>query len=364
VDNRRSAVDLPPYGSTPAQVGAYWAGLSLEQRTELIRDRPTEIGNLDGIPTEARDQANRITLNREIARYEGKQQGLQAQLDQLPPFGVRVSPTTGDLRKDLTAQLSGVTARLDALHAINTRLTAPGPRPAYLMGFQPDAGRNGKAIVAVGNPDTADNVVTFVPGADATLNTLSGDLQRSDQIADSASNAAPDKQTAVVTWLGYDAPQSPLEAADHSYADAAEVSLRDFQDGLRVTHQSAPSRNTVLGYSYGSTVVGQTARDQPLNADALIFVGSPGVGVDNVEGLHRPPGTVYSTTSDADVIRWTHSPLFGILADELGPDPSAPEFGAHVFHADPAGGHGDYFNTGNPSHDNFGLIAVGKEPDS
>jgi hypothetical protein len=50
----------------------------------------------------------------------------------------------------------------------------------------------------------------------------------------------------------------------------------------------------------------------------------------------------------------THSPPFGILADELVRDPSAPEFGSH----------GDYFNPGNPSHDNFGLIAVGKEPDS
>jgi hypothetical protein len=114
----------------------------------------------------------------------------------------------------------------------------------------------------------------------------------------------------------------------------------------------------------GSTVVGQTARDQPLNADALIFAGSPGVGVEHVEGLHRPPGTVYSTTSDADIIGWTHSPLIGVFDDELGRDPSAPEFGAHVFHADPAGDHGAYWNTGNPSLRSFGLIAVGKEPDS
>lgn len=205
------------------------------------------------------------------------------------------------------------------------------------MGFQADAARNGKAIVAVGNPDTADNVVTSVPGTYATLNTFPGDIKHSDQVALAASAAAPDKQTAVVTWLGYDAPQSiPVEAGQHSFADAAEVPLRDFQDGLRVTHQGAPSRNTVFGHSYGSTVIGQTARDQPLNADALI--------------------------SDADEIRWTHSPLIGMFDDELGRDPSAPEFGAHVFHSDPTGGHGDYWNRGNPSLDNFGLIVVGKEP--
>ena len=358
-----SAPATPPPGGTAEEVNTWWRGLSPQQQADLIATDPGLVGNLDGVPVEARDQANRQVLASEIVRYEGLRRDAQGRadgydtvpewLDVLPPLA-RVQRAEDDL--------AASTARLDGLRAIQARLDDPGARPASLIGLQPDIG-NGRAIVAVGDPDTADNVVTYVPGTTARLDTLAGDVARADITAEAARQADPTEQTAVITWLGYDAPQSILpEAGYGSFADAAEPALRDFQDGLRATHDGAPSHNTVLGHSYGSTVIGQTARDHALDADALVFAGSPGVGVGHVEEFRRPPGTVYSTTAESDPILVTHSPLLGAATDAHGADPSDPHFGAEVFRSDPESGHTDYWNEGNPSLDNFGLIAVGEEP--
>jgi pimeloyl-ACP methyl ester carboxylesterase len=192
-------------------------------------------------------------------------------------------------------------------------------------------------------------------------------------VVEAAEAAAPEESTAGIAWFGYDAPQIIPEAAFEGYADDAQPHLRTFQEGLRATHEGPPSHNTVLAHSYGTTVVGHTARDGALDADALVFAGSPGDGVDHVDQLHRPPATVHSTTTDNDEIALTNirpnSPdgdpvadAMGTTLDAHGRDPSSPEFGAEVFRADPEGGHSDYWTRGNASLDSFGLIAVGKEP--
>ncbi|MEK8109345.1 alpha/beta hydrolase [Micromonospora sp. M12] len=46
----------------------------------------------------------------------------------------------------------------------------------------------------------------------------------------------------------------------------------------------------MLGHSYGSLVVGVAAREHGLAADALVFVGSPGVGVSHAAELGVPSG--------------------------------------------------------------------------
>ncbi|WP_239154134.1 alpha/beta hydrolase [Amycolatopsis sp. FDAARGOS 1241] len=84
----------------------------------------------------------------------------------------------------------------------------------------------------------------------------------------------------VNTWVGYDAPGELWDAASESYADNGKAGLSRFEDGLRASHGGSQSHNTMLGHSYGTTVVGHAARDGGLNADDLVFVASPGAGVD------------------------------------------------------------------------------------
>lgn len=357
-------VPAPVAGGPPVAVAAWWNGLPTPAQERFVADHPDQAGTLDGLPAIVRDTANRRRLVAAITEAQVTRLATAEQLNALSDAidhgrqGMDQIPR----RDALAAQLGQADAHLAVLRGLQNRLVAAGPRPTLLLGFAPDVG-NGRVIVALGNPDTAANVVTFVPGTAARLASISGELGRAEAMADVAQSSAPAQTTAVIAWNGYDAPQSILpDAAQVRFADAAEPLLRSFQSGLRAAHTGPASRNTVVGHSYGSTVIGHTARDGPLDADALVFVGSPGVGVDDVRGLHRPPGTVYSTTGAADPIEITHSPVLGPVDDALGADPSDPRFGARVFLADPGGGHNDYWNRGNPAFSSFGLIATGHQP--
>jgi pimeloyl-ACP methyl ester carboxylesterase len=151
---------------------------------------------------------------------------------------------------------------------------------------------------------------------------------------------------------------------------------------LRATHDGPPAQQTVLGHSYGSLVVGVAAARPGLAADSVVFVGSPGVGVDSVSQLHAPPGQVWSTTSRTDVIQYVAlapggvaadvaraaalpvvGPLaaFGLPEDDLwfGRNPSDQDFGARVFGSQHDAGHLGYWDPGRPALDNLARIALG-----
>ncbi|MER6595624.1 alpha/beta hydrolase, partial [Micromonospora purpureochromogenes] len=178
----------------------------------------------------------------------------------------------------------------------------------------------------------------------------------------------------------YDAPDFLPEAARSSQAGDAGPALHRFQEGLRETHEGPPARQTVLGHSYGSLVVGAAARDHGLDADALVFVGSPGVGVDRAEALRLPPERVWASTAPDDVIRLVEPPgqltgravlaasplatAVSLLRPEdhelwFGHDPSDPGFGGRTF---PSGryGHTGYWEAGNPALDGMARIVLGR----
>lgn len=95
------------------------------------------------------------------------------------------------------------------------------------------------------------------------------------------------KLLAAITWWGYDAPPGLPQSADRTRADAGAPALDAFQTGLRITHHGKKSLNTVVGHSYGSVLVGDAAsHGRTLDADQIIFLGSPGVTVDHVWDLH------------------------------------------------------------------------------
>jgi hypothetical protein len=344
---------------TPGDNRAWWDSLSDTERATVLRDTPDWVRNLDGIPVLDRDSANRTALQREIAN-------LQTRAGEL----ALTDPADWVSRDELHRELDG-------LRAIAHRLSHPDPvsPQAFLLGL--DTTGDGKAIVASGNPDTARNVATYVPGVGSGLSTIGSEVDRSDKMWQSAT-AAGSPSTAVVTWIGYDAPDDLADAGGESHADAGGGALSGFQDGLRASHEGAPSHNTVLGYSYGTTVVGHAARDGALNADELVFVASPGVGVRDVNGLHldgvAPADIghhVHATVAEHDLIHLTNvdTPIIGDPA--LGPDPATRRFGGQLFESAPGtegpgilGGlstaaHSQYWEDRSPSLRNFGLIIAG-----
>ena len=366
----------PPEHGTPDQNKAWWDSLSDTAKVAILRDNPDLVRNLDGIPVIDRDAANRAVLHREIDKLQSEATQL-ARANPNDPHSPNQSDWPGK------EHLDQITGQLNALHGIQDRLDhpAPGKPQAFLIGL--DTSGDGKAIVSSGNPDTAANVATYVPGTGSELAKISGDIDRSDRMVGAAKEAGS-PSTAVVTWLGYDAPNGLTNAGSESYADDGKGALGSFQDGLRASHQGdMPSHNTVLGHSYGTTVVGHAARDGGLNADELAFVASPGVGVDNASQLHLDGVNqadigqhVHSTVAEHDMIKVTNLEIGEYEGDSvdiaLGPDPATTEFGGQVFTSDPGAegpwyadglsseAHSEYWNSRSKSLDNMGRIIAGK----
>ena len=330
---------VPPPGSDPGLVRRWWEGLPESARRWMLVGDPARLGRLDGVPSAARDQANRLVFTRERERLAGR-----------------------------TDAPSAATVR--GLDAILARLERDQPARAYLLGL--DTTGRGRAIVAVGDPDRAADVLTYVPGAGSRLSAAGGLLTSTDRLAVHADR--PAGAPAVVLWLGYDAPDSLLGASRVPGA-RAESDLDQFTDGLRATHEGARAHQTVLGHSYGSTLVGYTAATRGLDVDDIVVVGSPGIGAAHAGDLGVPADHVWSGTARYDPIRLTglaHAlPLSLRWPDDagsalwFGADPSRPEFGGHVFTTepgslrDPGRAHGGYFDEGNDALDDIGAITVG-----
>jgi hypothetical protein len=329
---------IPGPKTNPAEVSKWWDSLSPQQQESLLFMRGDRIGSLDGIPADVRDRANRALLAQQKANL----------------IEMRDRQGPGE---DIDGKLKGI-ADIEARLA--TRPSAEHPEP-YLLKVSTDG--TGRAIVAMGNPDTARNVATYVPGTFATLAAVKDDLHRADQMALAAKNAGS-PSTSVITWVGYEAPQSIVpDAGQDKFADSGKGALHQFQDGLRATHEGPKSHNTVVGHSYGTVLIGHAARDGELNADEAVFVASPGVGVDNVKdlnlkGVDDVAAHVHSTTAQYDPIK--------LAGGSHGPPPT--QFTA-TFSSAPGPAsmlgwnqavHSMYWDTGNPALANMGNIIAGK----
>lgn len=311
---------IPGPQSSPAAVKKWWSGLSALQRGYLLNVQPDLIGRLNGVPAQYRDLANRKVLDDQIDAAQQKVTELEGK-----PWGTGVG-----------AELVRAKDRLEALQLINQRLDAPGAEGnkerAYLLLL--DRNGDGKGIVSIGNPDTADKVFTLVPGMTNELDNLPDAVKWTDKMVTDAQGETGGKHTAGIVYLGYDAPDLFNEASTPNQANQSAQDFARFQEGLRQTHIGPRSLNTVVGHSYGSLLVGTAARDHGMGQyiDQAVFIGSPGVGVDHVEQLGidgdgdgKPDGkNVYASIAIADPI----PPFYGVQPHD---DAGIVQFGGNTF---------------------------------
>lgn len=340
-------------GPTPEEIKKWWDGLSESEQEALKNEYPGQIGNLDGVPATDRDDANRISLGEsktaldadvKKAEEELKRLQIDASEGRLNPFDPKIDAAQ--------ARLDELKSKQDAFEAIDRRINDPDKKEALLLAFDP--ANDGKAAIAVGNPDTADNVLTYVPGTGGGLNSAFGtDIDRADKGYDAATAADPSKSTSSIVWQGYDAPDTLPDATGPDYRREAPEALRDFQHGLRATHEGPEqSRNTVLGHSYGGSTVGTAAEKYDLKADNIVQVAAPGSGQDHGTTAKDYQGNpqVYSTRGGLDVIS---------AAKELhGTDTNSAEYGAKVFDSGFVG-HTGYWDS-DSYNESVGKIVTGK----
>ncbi|MFI2350148.1 alpha/beta hydrolase [Streptomyces sp. NPDC019443] len=259
-----------PTGGTAVERKTWWEGLSEDERIAYLAVYPDTVGNLDGIPAVARDEANRSYLPQLMGKLQ--EQGDETSM-----------------------------TKLAGLRKIDEKLRLGEQPPMYLLGIG-DQG-NGRAIVSYGNPDTSRNVSAYVPGLSTKLDDefAGGTLNRARDTAVGAQEVHP--SSASIIWLGYDAPLSADVATTNDAANGAPA-YQSFMGGLAATNENADPHLTAIGHSYGSLTVG-TATQQPggmPDVDDIILLGSPGVGVDRAEDLGVPKNHVFVGAAENDVV--------------------------------------------------------------
>ncbi|GAW47829.1 MULTISPECIES: alpha/beta hydrolase [unclassified Nocardioides] len=362
---------MPGSGAPPSEVKSWWDGLTREQQLAIIAASPGSIGNRDGIPPWARDAANTVSLDRDLADWGNlEDQGL--------------------LTDDERQWLDNARAAQDAITTIEdgTDPVTGLPVSTTLYVYDPSAfDGDGAVAVAAGDLGTAQDVAITVPGFGTDGESAPFHADRTLDLYEATRNVDGTGSVATMCWIGYDAPDNlpwagegwdAAGVAGEGMASAGGDRLADMLDGLRDSRDGDPAHVTVIGHSYGSTTTGLAAHDHGIPVDDLVFVGSPGVGgdTDSAADTGVDPGHVWAGSNSRDPVAdlgnhgWVH--LESVLDGAgLGDDPAEDDFGAIRFEAESIdrpdhldfGEHSTYFNPDTESLYNLSQIVSGNYDD-
>ncbi|MFG2211061.1 alpha/beta hydrolase [Streptomyces sp. NPDC048638] len=379
-----NSLPQPPKDGSPKDNAAWWKGLTLEEQEAWVSLRPNTTGGLDGLPSSVRDEANRTVFAEKRAHVLMELNGIPKPPDNEwtwiksggYPSKVHTDEWT-EWHRQYGHRYEQLTKARDGMNSIQNRFDATGKESlpeAYLLGFSADG--NGRAIIANGNPDTADHQAVYTPGTTANLGAIRGDIDRMTELWRQTNAAAPDASVSTITWLGYDAPQDIVKDAPFEhYAYDGAPAYRQFMDGLDASYSgSGDPHRTAIGHSYGTTLIGAAAQTGDLNADDVIFAGSPGVKVGSADEMDVPKGHVWNEEADGDPVpdigRWGHGGSQWKYGGGTGIIPSDDLFGANQMNTHPEGsgpgttkgaeGHSEYWNRGTTALKNQAWVVVGK----
>lgn len=250
-------------------------------------------------------------------------------------LSVEVAGLTGAERERAQRRLD----RYDELLAGRVRLVRPDGsvtwQPHQLLAFDPRG--DGRIVEVYGDLDRATHLAVYVPGTGTSLDRYDGNAERA------SSFAAADPDLAVVLWQNADFPDQPQDdlvppealwwrpvtavehqlrghtfaAAYRDHADSAGAALARDVAGLQLAAPGATSDLTVLGHSYGGSIVG-SAEVHGMRADRIVHIASAGGFADHVQdyaagtcGTHR-----FSMTAPDDPIQLAQGAGFGSV-DEV-----------------------------------------------
>ncbi|KUJ70081.1 hypothetical protein ACZ90_06910 [Streptomyces albus subsp. albus] len=327
-------MQLPQIPEKPAEAKKWWDGLSEDEQRELIALQPELIGGADGLPSAVRNEANRLFLDQQLDIAQNDRTADKSQSGQ-----------------EWNESLWNLEILRDRL---NEGDGSRKEKELFLLNF--DSSGDGRAVIAMGNPDTADHTAVLVPGTDTTMEKVPGQMGRIDKLQNAAMSRAPGESVSTILWLDYDAPEKSFSVLGPGRADDGADDLRRFTEGTRAAHGASRSHLTVIGHSYGSTTVGSAASGgHGLGADDIVMLGSPGARVHQASELQIDPSHVWAGASKNDPIaKWAPGTTLGI-------SPVAEAFGAQRIRVSD-GGHSSYWDDNSWGLKNQGAIIAGKSP--
>ncbi len=393
---RADVPDAPPPGPTAEDVRAWWDSLGADGRERSIAAHPRALGNLDGVPATVRDAVNRAVLQDDLSRVEdvARSCGIASEslredaLHDRDPILLARPGEYGLSATDVTRYRNAVKTNQGVAHDEGTG--EDHPRPVLLWAYDPTAfGGKGRAVIAIGDPDTAQNTAVVVPGADSSVRGgwLYDAHNDAVNLYDQSLKADHARATAVLAWLGYDAPDldpSTLrEVGTPWLARRGGALLAADVNSLAATHAGAvPAHVTVIGHSYGSTTVADAFAGSGMRADDAVLIGCPGTDLAHSAADFRlRGGKLYVGAASTDAVSWIGesgsvvlNALNAALGAPFGPsaglgvDPAHDGFGAVRFRAEVAGSHSavpwfddhsHYYDVGGEALHNMTEISTG-----
>ncbi|CAL9420250.1 alpha/beta hydrolase [Streptomyces sp. enrichment culture] len=371
-------IPAPPKDGTPEKNAQWWKDLTPEQRADYLAVHPGTLGAMNGLPADVRDEANRMVLAETRAMYQLELAAIPKEPAMYGPgAGGRVDVITPEWQEwhrkyaDKKAKMEGALKGMDAIQARFDRTGQEGLPEAYLLGFDPTGLRDGKVILANGNPDTADHVGIYVPGTFSHIASIGGDdethgdLGRGDRLWTESTRLAPGQKVSTITWFDYNAPDHIPQATRHQYADEGGPRLYDFLQGNKAAQEGVDgtrAHTTVIGHSYGSTVVGVAAQSgswkDPAAVNDLVFAGSPGVQADHAADLGVGADHVWAMGAPLDDFVVRHGGRLVGLGDNWT-IPTDESFGGNIMASD-VGGHTKFWDAGSTSLSNQAAVIVGQ----
>ncbi|MEZ3158274.1 alpha/beta hydrolase [Microbacterium sp. BWR-S6Y] len=357
----------------PSAVAPWWAALSDAQRNALVFAAPAVIGNLGGVAYAARDRANRLWLDAQLAEARAE----VAEAEGAPTFGGPADRYAGAVA--YADRLEAARARVAGLENIAVSLVVPeGKASRYLVSLTADAPP--LAALSIGDLDTAGTVSFAIPGMGTTTEQI-GDWVRCAQSLLSEQDRVDSAEShAVVAWVGYKTPPVPFSEGgfDVFSNELAQKGGTSLAEDLRsIAAVRGDAEISVVAHSYGTTAASFALTQDDVNVDAFVTLGSAGLpeGIEDASDLHA--GHVFAgQAQDVSLVdpaggdRWA---WVGRTSPHHPVNPMAPEFGAQTF--DVSGGDGlnavldhvastpegaGYLDSGTESLRNTALATTGK----
>ena len=357
-DQSGLSAPYPPEGEgvMPEDVTAWWNSLSTEEQDKVKAEHPAWIGDRDGVPVPVRSEVNKSGLDRELADVQRQLNELGSREDFIRNSGMDAQTAAAVY----TERIGALQARLDNANAMKQALSVDGKTEKgydpnrYLMLLEFPDGRDPRAAIAIGNPDTAEHVSVTVPGMDTHPTSLPGMADEAGALRATAERQLDlagrgNEDVAAIAWFGYDPPDttdgSVVEALGERRANEAAPDLADFYRGINATNEHGSDVHlSAFGHSYGSMATAQALNElgETGVVDDAVFYGSPGLGhtdetvgwgpleravpILNEADLNMADKHVYVMSSPDDpvsgdpTILGVPMPGFGDL-NQLGPNP-------------------------------------------